>query len=229
MDQQLFAAIKGKLIVSCQALEHEPLFGSAIMARMARAAKEGGAVAIRSNTPVDIAAIKAETGLPVVGLLKRDYPDSEVYITATRKEIDELMEAGPELIALDATRRSRPNGETLEELVAYMKERGQGIMADISTLEEALYAESLGVDCVSTTLSGYTPYSRQDDGPDFELLQQAAERLSIPVIAEGKIESPEQAARMLELGAHAVVVGSAITRPQLITARYAQAMEKVQA
>lgn len=228
MTDSFFDSLKGKLIVSCQALDYEPLFSSAIMARMAVAAKEGGAVAIRANTVVDIQAIKEATGLPVVGLIKRDYADSDIYITATRKEVDELMEAGVDLVALDATRRARPNGETLEELVAHMKQRGQKIMADISTLEEALYAESIGIDCVSTTLSGYTPHSRQEKGPDYDLVQQASAQLSIPVIAEGKIESPEQAARMLELGAHAVVVGSAITRPQLITARYAKEMEKVQ-
>jgi N-acylglucosamine-6-phosphate 2-epimerase len=132
------------------------------------------------------------------------------------------MEVGVDMIALDTTRRPRPNGETLESIIAYMKERGQKIMADISTLEEARYAESLGVDCISTTLSGYTPYSVQQDEPDFNLVQAAVAQLQIPVIAEGKINLPQQAARMLDLGAHAVVVGSAITRPQLITERYAQ-------
>lgn len=229
MSQNIFDQIKGKLIVSCQALEHEPLFGSQMMAMMANAAKAGGAAAIRANSVVDIAAIKAATQLPIIGLIKKDYDDCEVYITPTIDEVLKLMAVGVDLLALDATKRERPYESKLEDLIGVMKAGKQKIMADISTLEEALYAEALGVDCVSTTLSGYTFYSPQHDGPDFELVEQAANKLKIPVIAEGKIYSPEQAARMLDLGAHAVVVGSAITRPQLITERYAKALGRKKA
>ncbi|MFC4777065.1 N-acetylmannosamine-6-phosphate 2-epimerase [Paenibacillus sp. GCM10023252] len=216
--------IKGELVVSCQALEHEPLHGAANMALMARAAKEGGAKAIRANGAADIRAIKQETGLPVIGLIKRDYDDSEVYITPTKRELDELLEAGADMIALDATRRARPGGETLEQLIAYMQEKGTCIMADISTIEEALYAAELGVDVISTTLSGYTPHSRQEKGPDFELMQQAVAQCGIPVVAEGKIFAPGEARRAMELGCYAVVVGSAITRPQIITSNYVDAI-----
>ncbi|WP_209847133.1 N-acetylmannosamine-6-phosphate 2-epimerase [Paenibacillus sediminis] len=221
-DQPIFERIYKGLIVSCQALEDEPLYGAEVMAKMAKSAELGGAVGIRANSVMDIKAIKQVTRLPIIGIIKKDYDDSEVYITPTLKEVKELMEVGVDFIALDATRRPRPHGEQLESLVAYMKEKGQKMMADISTLEEAKYAASIGVDCISTTLSGYTSYSPQHQEPDFALVQEAAGELNIPVLAEGRIHMPSQAAQMLILGAHAVVVGSAITRPQLITERYAQ-------
>ncbi|GIO68868.1 MAG TPA: N-acetylmannosamine-6-phosphate 2-epimerase [Paenibacillus cookii] len=227
MSDHFFENIRGGLIVSCQALEDEPLHGSDMMAKMALAADQGGAVCIRANSVQDIAAIKKATKLPVIGIIKRDYEDSEIYITPTLREVRELMDVGVDVIALDATGRSRPGGETLEELVTFMKSHGQKVMADISTLEEALYAESIGVSCVSTTLSGYTPYSPRQKDPDFKLLQEAVRQIRIPVIAEGRIHTPEQAAYSLELGAHAVVVGSAITRPKLITERFAHAIRDV--
>lgn len=226
MGDSYFQQIHGGLIVSCQALEDEPLHGGDTMAKMALAAEQGGAIGIRANSVHDIAAIKRVTRLPIIGIIKRDYDDSGVYITPTLREVRELMATGVDVIALDATRSPRPHGETLEELVAYMKEHGQKVMADISTLEEALYAESLGVDCISTTLSGYTPYSPQQKDPDFALLQEAVRRISIPVIGEGRINTPEQAAFCLKLGAHAVVVGSAITRPKLITEKFASAVRE---
>jgi N-acylglucosamine-6-phosphate 2-epimerase len=221
-----FQRIKGNLIVSCQALEHEPLHGANIMAKMAEAAQMGGATAIRANGVDDIKAIKKAVALPVIGLVKRDYKDSDIYITATKREIDELLLAGVDMVALDATDRLRPNGESLEALVRYLKENHQLVMADVSTFEEGLRAEKLGVDCVSTTLSGYTPYSKQLKGPDFEMIETLAKRLSIPVIAEGRISSPTEASYALQLGAYAVVVGSAITRPQLITEYYVKEISK---
>ncbi|MDQ0973650.1 N-acylglucosamine-6-phosphate 2-epimerase [Neobacillus niacini] len=218
-----FSIIHKDLIVSCQALEHEPLHGSDIMAKMAQAAKEGGACAIRSNSAVDVAAIKKRTGLPVIGLVKRDYPDSEIYITATLKEVKELLAAKADVIALDATYRKRPNGETLKDLVDYIHEHSNAlVMADIATIRDAEYALECGVDMVSTTLSGYTDDSPKQHDPDFELVEQLSQRLPIPVIAEGRIQTPEQARRMLELGAWSIVVGGAISRPQLITKAFAE-------
>lgn len=214
------------LIVSCQALADEPLHGAAMMARMAAAAEEGGAAGIRANGAADVRAIKQTVSLPVIGIVKRNYPDSVVYITPTLREIDELLEAGADIIAFDATRQSRPENYTLEQITAYLNANKAVSMADISILEEALYAESLGVSCVSTTLSGYTPYSRQQEGPNLELLGMCAQRLKIPVIAEGRISKPSQVEEALDLGAHAVVVGSAITRPQLITRQFAAVTRK---
>jgi N-acylglucosamine-6-phosphate 2-epimerase len=214
------------LIVSCQALADEPLHGAAMMARMAAAAEEGGAAGIRANGAADVRAIKQTVSLPVIGIVKRNYPDYAVYITPTLREIDELLEAGADIIAFDATRQSRPKNYTLEQITAYLNANGVVSMADISILEEALYAESLGVSCVSTTLSGYTPYSRQQEGPNLELLGMCAQRLKIPVIAEGRISKPSQVEEALDLGAYAVVVGSAITRPQLITRQFAAVTKK---
>lgn len=222
-NHPFFTTIHKDLIVSCQALEHEPLHGSEIMAKMAQAAKEGGACAIRSNSAVDVAAIKRQTGLPVIGLVKRDYPDSEVFITATLKEVKELLAVEADVIALDATYRKRPNGENLKDLVDYIHENSNAlVMADIATIRDAEYALECGVDMVSTTLSGYTVDSPKQDDPDFELVEKLSQRLPIPVIAEGRIQTPEQARRMLELGAWSIVVGGAISRPQLITKAFAE-------
>lgn len=215
--------IKGKLIVSCQALEHEPLHGSDIMRKMAKAAKEGGAVAIRANGVNDVIAIKEETQLPVIGLIKRDYPNCDVYITPTIKEIDELIGSGCEIIAMDATNRCHPDKTSLKEKVDRIHQGNRLAMADISTLEEAIHAQSIGFDIVSTTLSGYTPYSPQQEAPDFELVGQCVKTLSIPVIAEGRIFSIEDIKAVKAQNPFSIVVGSAITRPQVITKRFADA------
>lgn len=221
--------LKGKLIVSCQALDNEPLHSPFIMSRMAVAAEEGGAEGIRANSVADIAAIKQLVSLPVIGIIKRDYPDSEVFITATMKEVDELMSVGPELIALDATARPRPGGQQLDALVAEIREKYPSVllMADISTAEEALTAQSLGFDCVGTTLYGYTAETEGHALPenDCGFLRDVLAAVNIPVVAEGNVETPTLAARCLELGAHTVVVGGAITRPQQITARFAAAIK----
>ncbi len=218
--------IKGKLIVSCQALADEPLHGAHIMRKMAKAAKEGGAVAIRANGVDDIIAIKEETNLPVIGLVKRDYKECEVYITPTTKEIKELISSGCEVIAMDATNRCHPDNVSLKEKLDLIHEANLLAMADISTYEEALFAQSLGFDMVSTTLSGYTPYSRQEEGPDVELVSKLVKELKIPVIAEGKINCIEDIKKIKEQNPFSIVVGSAITRPQLITKRYVDAYLK---
>ncbi|RUS46693.1 N-acetylmannosamine-6-phosphate 2-epimerase [Cohnella sp. AR92] len=216
--------IKGGLVVSCQALEHEPLHSSYIMSRMAVAALEGGAVGIRANSKEDIVEIKKAVPLPVIGIVKRDYPDSEVFITATKREIDELLESGCEMIAMDATNRARPGGESLEELVRYCRERNPAVrlMADISTVEETIAAERLGFDCVGTTLHGYTPYTAASKlyHNDFQFLKDVLREAEVPVIAEGNVITPEMFKRCLELGVHSTVVGGAITRPKEITSRF---------
>jgi N-acylglucosamine-6-phosphate 2-epimerase len=222
----VLSKVQHGLIVSCQALPGEPLHGADSMVKMARAAHQGGAVAIRANGAADVRAIKQALPLPVIGLIKRDYDGSDIYITPTLREMEELVAAGADIIAFDATPRSRPGGCKLKQLIAYAHKHGVASMADISTLEEALHAASLGVSCVSTTLSGYTPYSAQIEGPDLELVRRAAELVPVPLIAEGKIHDPAQMEEAFRLGAHAVVVGSAITRPQLITQRFADAARK---
>lgn len=221
--------LRGKVIVSCQALEHEPLHSSFIMGKMALAAKEGGAAGIRANSVADIGAIKQEVELPVIGIIKRDYPDSAVYITPTMQEVEELLTTSAEIIALDATKQERPNHELLPDLLARIHQAGRLAMADISTLEEAIAADKMGFDLISTTLAGYTAYSRKTDTPDFELLQEIIQQVKTPVIMEGHTDRPEQVTQALELGSFAVVVGSIITRPQIITQKYVAAAKKFEA
>jgi N-acylglucosamine-6-phosphate 2-epimerase len=216
------SAVKGKLIVSCQALPDEPLHSSFIMGRMALAAKEGGAKAIRAQSSVDIQEIKKVTNLPVIGLVKRNYADSPIYITPTMAEVEELLSTECEMIALDMTGRPRPAGEKVENLLAHIHEAGRLVLADISTYEEGMMAAKLGADAISTTLSGYTPYSPQLTGPDVDLVARLSKELAIPVFAEGRINVPEDISRVMAAGAYAPIVGSAITRPQLITAKFAQ-------
>lgn len=228
MSCTMLNQIKGKLIVSCQALEDEPLHSDFIMGKMALAAARGGASAIRANSVVDIKAIKQEVSLPVIGILKRDYPGSDVYITATMQEVDELMAAAPEMIALDSTFHHRPDGLTLAQMVEAIRARYPELllMADIATVEEALHAEVLGFDCIGTTLHGYTAETQNHKlyDNDFAFLRSVLEAVNKPVIAEGNVNTPQMAARCLQLGAHAVVVGGAITRPQQITERFIEAI-----
>lgn len=228
MTENKVDCLKGKLIVSCQALPQEPLHSSFIMGRMALAAKEGGACGIRANTKEDIRAIQSIVELPVIGIVKRDYEDSGVYITPTMKEVEELMEVQPEIIALDATGALRPYGETLDHFFGRLKERypDQLWMADCSTVEEALHADALGFDFIGTTMVGYTEQSKGDqiEADDFKILREILAQAKHRVIAEGNIDTPMKAKRVLELGAFSVVVGSAITRPQLITKSFADAL-----
>ena len=218
--------IKGKLVISCQALPGEPLHSPMIMGRMALAAKNAGAAGIRAQGVEDIIEIKQVTGLPVIGIIKRNYPDSEVFITATKKEVQELLATDCEMIALDATIRPRPNGELLQDLLDQIHAANRLAMADCSTVEEAKIAEEIGFDCVSTTLAGYTSYSTQTSGPDVELVKQLVKDCQIPVIAEGKIHTPEQLKEVMNLGVYSAVVGGAITRPQEIAQRFIAKLEE---
>jgi len=218
--------VNKQLIVSCQALPHEALFGSEIMAKMAIAAAEGGARAIRANSPADVKAIRAAVDLPLIGLYKEVLPDYEVIITPTLRHALAIAEAGADIIAIDATNRPHPDGSLADYVAAIHDQTNCLVMADISTLEEGLAAEQVGFDMVSTTLSGYTPYSPQQEGPDLALVKALAGRLTrVPVIGEGRFYAPEQVKQALENGATSVVVGGAITRPKEITARYVKAIQ----
>ena len=195
--------LKGKLIVSCQALSNEPLHSSFIMGRMALAAKQGGASGIRANTKEDIKEIQSQVDLPIIK---------------------------PEIIAMDATISKRPGGKTLDEFFKEVKAKypDQLFMADCSTVEEALHADELGFDFIGTTMVGYTEQSKGDkiEANDFEILRKIVAKAKHRVIAEGNINTPEKARHVIELGAYSVVVGSIITRPQLITKSFVEEMER---
>ena len=227
-NEEILNKIKGGLIVSCQALKTEPLYDSYIMSKMAWAAYLGGAVGIRANTVVEIKAIKEKVDLPVIGIIKEEYPDSDVYITPTMKEIDALVEIKCEIIALDATRRVRPNGVELKDFFTEVRAKypNQLFMADTSCFEEGELAEGLGFDLIGTTMAGYTPYTKGRALPDLELIRKYSERLSTPIIAEGGIWSPDDLVNVYKAGAFSAVCGTAITRPMDITKRFVKALER---
>lgn len=223
---ELLSTIKNGLIVSCQALENEPLHGSVIMGKMALAAKMGGAIAIRANSVEDIKEIKKTVDLPVIGLIKRDYNNKERYITPTLKEIKELIEVGVDVIALDATQRDGMTEKEYKEIVDFIHENNTFAMADISTFEEGVLADKVGFDLVSTTLSGYTDYSPKQDCPDYKLVKKLVKTIKTPVIAEGKIYNPNHLKKMIKQKPYAIVMGSAITRPKIITEKYMGVVKK---
>lgn len=225
MQNELVSFLKGKLIVSCQANSSEPLYSPEAILLMAKASIEGGASALRAEGTQSIRQMKHFFGVPLIGLIKKEYPDSDVYITPTIKEVEMASIAGSDIIATDATMRKRPFNQKLEDLLDLIKNKYKLLaMADISTYDEALNAERLGFDIIGTTLSGYTPYSTQSKEPDFELLKKIVENIKVPVIMEGKLWEPEQARKAMNSGAHALVIGSAISRPQLITRRFSESI-----
>lgn len=227
--QEFREKVGGKLIVSCQALPDEPLYSSFIMGKMALAALWGGAAGIRANTVEDILEIRKNVDLPIIGIIKKVYPDHpDVYITPTMEEIDALAAIGVEVIALDATKRVRPGDRTLDELFGEARKKypNQLFMADCSSIEEGLHAAELGFDLIGTTMASYTPYTAGCPLPPYEMISTLVEKSGKPVVAEGNLSTPEELRHAMDLGVMTAVVGSAITRPMLITKKFVAALEK---
>lgn len=226
--EEIFQQIKGGLIVSCQALEHEPLYTKegGIMPLMAKAAAMSGAVGIRANTVRDILQIKEAVDLPVIGIIKKSYEGTPMYITVTMKEVDELVACGTDIVAVQGTGALRPDGSTAAEFIAAIRAKypDQLIMADCARVEEAICCAEAGADFVGTTMRGYTPETQGCDEIDYDFIHELVQRCPAKIIAEGHIHYPEQAKRALEAGAYALVVGGAITRPAEITARFVSAI-----
>jgi N-acylglucosamine-6-phosphate 2-epimerase len=217
--------LRGGVIVSCQAAPGDPLHGAAMMVAMARAAVAGGAVAIRADGPEDIAAIRDAVDVPIIGIWKVDIAGYDVRITPTAQHARLVATAGASIIAVDATDRARPDGQTVASLISETRsETGLPVMADVSSIAEALVAQDAGADLVATTLSGYTGDVPTTGSPNLELVAHLARLLQVPVIAEGRISTPDEAARALGLGAYAVVIGHAVTRPQWITEQFVSAV-----
>ena len=221
--------LRGGLIVSCQALEEEALHGPAMMARMALAVVQGGAVAIRANSPDDVAAIRAQVSVPVIGLWKRDLPGFDVRITPRLEDALALVRAGADVIACDATDRPHPEGRSDELIAAIIKETSTPILADVATVQEAEAAMSAGASFAATTLSGYVALPTPEE-PDIEIVGNIAAAIgSERTIAEGRYRSASQVAAALHAGALAVCVGGAITRPTEITERMIRDIRREQA
>lgn len=221
------ARIRGRLIVSCQAPPNSPLHSPAIIAALAQCAERGGAAGVRIDGPDDVAAVRRAVGVPIIGIYKRQGAPP-IYITPTFESAQEVARAGADIVAVQATRERDEHGVPLAPLIARIHaECGVPVMADVSTLEEGLAAAAAGADLVATTMAGYTPHSRELPGPDLDLVRDLARRSSVPVVAEGRIHTPEDAAAALRAGAWAVVVGRAITMPEAITERFVRALAEV--
>ena len=218
--------LKGKVIVSSQAMVGEPFYDEKCMTAMMQSVINGGASALRVAGARDVRIAKS-FNVPVIGLTKPEkLPEnwkSVVYITPGVKEVNELIDADADIIAFDGTKRQRPDGSSLKEIIDLIHSKNKLAMADISTLDEGVNAEQLGADIVSTTLAGYTDESGvAGENPDFELLENLVNSVKVPVFLEGRVWYPEEVKKAFKIGAHSVVIGSAITRPHLITKRFTE-------
>lgn len=221
--------LRGRLIVSCQAAADSPLRAPTIIAALAECAERGGAGGVRVDGPEDVAAVRQVVGVPIIGIYKVRGA-SPIYITPTYELAREVARAGADIVAVQATRHRGERDTPLDRLIAMIhSECGLPVMADVSTVDEGLAAAEAGADLVATTMAGYTPHSRAMAGPDLELVRELAERSPVPVVAEGRIQTPEEAAAALRGGAWAVVVGRAITMPGAITERFAGAVREAAA
>ena len=220
--------LKNGVIVLCHAEGDEPFNFPNYIAAFAKAAEMGGAVGIRVQGSDNIKSVRSAVKLPIIGISRGSYADGWALITPDVSDVESLISAGADIIALDVTQRVRPNGLDGFEFLELLRKRFRiPLIADVSTYIEGVRAAELGADMIATTLSGYTQYTedRADDFPDFNLVERLTAEIHIPVIAEGRIWSPSEAAHALKCGAYAVVVGSAITRPRVITQRFVEVLK----
>lgn len=227
--QKLIEHLSGGLVVSCQAFDYEPLYGVETMVKLALAAEQGGACAIRASWPENVSAIRKAVKLPVFGINKIIPPNynklEDVVITPTLDAARAVFYAGSDIIAVDCTVRGGRTGDDIRALVRSIKDDMDVLlMGEVSTLEEGLAAEAWGVDVISTTIAGYTTYSRHLEEPDYELVRELVARTKVPINAEGRYQRPEQVKEAFHCGAWTVTVGSAITRPQSITKNFVSQM-----
>lgn len=222
--QSAIASLHRGLIVSCQAPVDSPLHEPNVIAAIAQASVNRGAVGLRIDTPAHIQAVRQRCKVPIIGLWKQQIPGYQVYITPQFHHAEAIAQAGADIVAIDATTRERPEGETLASLIARIHNQlGKPVMADVDTIENAIASINAGVDIVGTTLYGYTEQTSKFSPPGFELLQEIV-KLNIPAICEGGIASPQMARQALDLGAYAVVVGTAITGIDLQVQAYQKAI-----
>ncbi|MBA3441729.1 MAG: N-acetylmannosamine-6-phosphate 2-epimerase [Pyrinomonadaceae bacterium] len=228
--EQVLAAWRGGIIVSCQAEAGSPLAHPAIIAALAQTAERNGAVGVRIDGPGNIHAVREVVTVPVLGIEKTTHKDSDVYITPTYEAAARVVASGADVIALDATSRPRPNGETLPKIIERIKmDLKCPVMADVATEREGVWAiEEAGANIVGTTLSGYTAETAdRKDEPDFSLIERLASRLSAPVICEGRVRQAEDVRRAFAAGAFAVVVGTAITNVDWLVRHFVAATPNV--
>jgi N-acylglucosamine-6-phosphate 2-epimerase len=224
--REIFRSLRGRVIVSCQASAGDPMDHLDTLTRMAASVLRGGAGGLRAEGVERIGAFRRLTALPVIGLVKTDDVNGDVYITPDFASARAVSEAGADIIALDCTRRRLREAEPWPELIRRIHEGlGRPVCADIATIDDAIAAQSAGADAVASTLYGYTPETARNRKVSWTLIEALIERMTIPVVVEGHIIQPEEVRRAVEMGAHSVVVGSAITRPESITARFVRAAE----
>jgi N-acylglucosamine-6-phosphate 2-epimerase len=224
---EYFQSLQGRLIVSCQADQGDPLDDTDTLTRIAASVLRGGAGGLRAEGVDRIAAFRAKTNLPIIGIIKTYDQNGDVYITPDFKSARAVSDVGADSIALDCTRRRLLEPEPWPELIRRIHtELHRPVCADIATLEDAIAAESAGADAVATTLCGYTADTSGIRTVCWPLIESLVANLKIPVIVEGHITQPQEVARALAMGAHSVVIGSAITRPQTITARFVEATRR---
>lgn len=229
MNEEIILKLKHGLIVSCQAEGDSPFNSPQGVTMFANAAIMGGASAIRSEGIAKTKMIIEQTNVPVIGLIKSKFEDGSVRITGSLKDVEDLISIGTHIIAVDGTFRMRDNLTGPEFISKVKSEYDCIVMADIAKEDEAIECEQAGADLISTTLNGYTPETSGDKikSPNFELVKTLTKKIKVPVIAEGRINSPDDAGEMIRLGAYAVVVGTAITRPHIITSWYVDAIKEV--